>query len=210
MSRDRFVRITSEVLYALMILVLVTWSPEAHADTTKPPSMGQWQSPVVPVFVGRDMAARPRWATEVDAALAAWSAVGPLTLTRVDTRESASITIRRRGAAKMSPDYGGVAMALTDEAGYFEFCHVFIRRSIEVSSRRALIVHELGHCLGLVDNYAGIDGPSVMSYGNLSGVPTSLDVETLHAIYATPPYVPPAQEEPPPGSIEEGEGHATP
>lgn len=168
---------------SLLLSLGVLVSP-AQSATLKPDAVGQWREPVVAVFVGQALRDDPSW--PIADAMAAWSA-GPVQLVPVDTRADADIRLQRSNYGKLN-GYGGLtAPWVTD--GYYTGCRVRVARETYEYSKRALITHEIGHCLGLFDNYAPDAEVSIMSYDDMYGQvgPTAFDLATLAAIYATPP-----------------------
>lgn len=213
MSRERFVRITMELLYSAMILALVTWSPKAHADDAEHPAIAQWEDPTsIEVHVGKKML---RW-WPVDESLSAWSSTGVVNFVPVTDPSLADVKVRRWKKGETPEGYAGLAtydFHKTPDGrsfnGYFDWCTVWVDRAIPMYARQNVLVHELGHCVGLNDNFASANVPSVMSYDYIWSIdhPTTVDIEWARAIYANPPYDEPSVTEVfPPEGGETNEG----
>jgi hypothetical protein len=159
----------------------------AHANTTVAP-IGQWESPTVNVFF-RNVGAG--W--QPDEALAEWNASGVVNLVRVYDPSVANIKVRR--SANMPAGYAGYALwdFGRDETGnfngYFTWCSVTVEKATAKDAKAPLLLHELGHCIGLTDNYAAPEEVSVMSYDDLYSqpAPTQLDYATLQFYYSQVP-----------------------
>jgi hypothetical protein len=171
-------RLTTLVLLALSVLLA------APAQATSPLD-AQWEQDVVYVYVRPTIGAR--W--EVNNSLAQWSAVGVVQLVRVSDPSLANIRVRRQNGLD---DANAGHAVFTATHGYFDYCNVVVDRNIFRQYRAAVMRHELGHCMGLADNYAPEERNSVMSYGDMwdLSAPSALDALTLRAIYAVEPVPP--------------------
>lgn len=170
-------KIAATVL-GILLSVGVLSAPAASAAAEP---VGRWREPVVTVFVGQGLRDDPSW--PVAEALAAWSA-GPVQLVLVPERAGADIRLQRSNYEKLN-GYGGLTRPWVTD-GYYTGCRVRVASETYDYSKRALVTHELGHCLGLFDNYAPDAEVSIMSYDDMYDQvgPTAFDLATLAALYA--------------------------
>jgi hypothetical protein len=168
------------LLVAALVAVLAPSPAHADAPTVE---LAQWQQPVVTVYARPTLGAR--WG--VDQAIAAWNNAGVVQLVRVDSASLANIRVSKIASEKMNGNAGEARYTATH--GYFDWCRVVLDRTILGPYKASTVMHEMGHCMGLADNYALPEQVSVMSYDDMYSLtsPTALDYETLHSVYASVP-----------------------
>lgn len=165
-----------------VVAVIATLAVTPAANAAVPAPIGQWEHDVVTVYA-RNMG--PGW--KVDESIAAWNVAGVVQLVRVYDSAQANIKLHRR--VSMPPNYAGYVLYDLAKEGYFSWCKVLVEKATPRTARAQLLQHELGHCLGLVDNYAPAEDSSIMSYDDLFSTngPTALDYATLQFYYSLEP-----------------------
>jgi hypothetical protein len=175
---------------AAAVIAAATVSVCAPAQADRPdPLYGIWENPVVTVWAAPKVG--PGW--EVDSALAQWNAVGVRTFVRVPDRSQANVTIRKKSDARMiagGPSITGYAN-FTSTYGYMDYCAVSVGKTLPKFNRAYVILHELGHCMGLPDDYVGPPYESVMGFwpgedGVYDPSVQPIDAATLQDAYSRP------------------------